>query len=384
MTPQAGWAAARPGQRRLLLHAGLHKTGTTALQHFLHRETAALLARGVLYPLAGRIHGSVDHHCIAWQMIGDRRYRREQGTLDALATEIAAFAGDAIVSSEGFTTLLGQPGGLLPLLTHPALADHTATVLLYLRDQASFAESLYFEMLKHGMAEEAGRMADSVITLGQVRFREWTFHFDYLSLYRRLAAEPGLTVALRPYASLVGGSTVTDFLDFAGLLSGWPQRPESHANMRNSLGESAEMFCRHRLGWKAAPPVIRPAALLLPGGRSMTVTRTGPPPAPRAGSPEGEAMLSGANTLGGGRKVAFSAAVRAAMQARFAADNAALAAEAGLPPDTLAIAPEPPPGSLALERLFSRDLQAAALDGRPETLTALFAAATGPTEPGFA
>ena len=36
---------------RVLLHVGTHKTGSTALQRFLHSHSATLLKHGVLYPL---------------------------------------------------------------------------------------------------------------------------------------------------------------------------------------------------------------------------------------------------------------------------------------------------------------------------------------------
>lgn len=368
----AAWPPAAPGRRRLLLHAGLHKTGTTALQKFLHREAGALAGRGVLYPRTGRIGRSFDHHSIAWQLTGDRRYRAELGTLDQLAAEIAAFDGDAIVSSEGFGTLLAAPDGLAPLLRHPALGGHDLTLLLYLRDQASFSESLFFEMLKHGMAEEAARFGDAVLTQGQVRYREWTFHFDYWALAERIAAEPGLTLAVRAYADLAGGSTVSDFLGFAGLGGVAAGDLGERANPRGSLGDAVVLFCRHRTGWppEQDPPPSTP--IRLSGGR---VLRMGLPAPAAPTSAASDGLRASVEELAQGGAARWSPAMRSALAARFDGGNRRLIAAAGLAPGALAIAPAGPPGSLALERVFSRDLQAAVLSRQPEPLAAVFAAA---------
>jgi len=82
------WPAALAGQRRVLLHVGLHKTGSTALQRFLANAAEELRVRGVLYPVSGRPANSEGHHNIAWQMGGDRRFRSFAGTLDDVASEI--------------------------------------------------------------------------------------------------------------------------------------------------------------------------------------------------------------------------------------------------------------------------------------------------------
>ena len=131
------WPAALAGQRRVLLHVGLHKTGSTALQRFLANAAEELRVRGVLYPVSGRPANSEGHHNIAWQMGGDRRFRSFAGTLDDVASEISSFPGDAILSSEDFETILGTPIRFVPLLEHPLLKDHAFTIVFWVRDQAS-------------------------------------------------------------------------------------------------------------------------------------------------------------------------------------------------------------------------------------------------------
>ena len=148
-------------QRRVLLHVGLHKTGTTALQRFLSSAAAEFRAKGFLYPKSGRPEETPDaQHNIAWQLGGDRRFRASAGSLDDLAVEISSFPGDAIISSEDFESILGTPGRFLPMLKHPLLKNHSFTIVFWVRDQVSYLESLFFEMLRHRMALDALRFCE--------------------------------------------------------------------------------------------------------------------------------------------------------------------------------------------------------------------------------
>ena len=196
----------------MLLHVGLHKTGTTALQRFLSGAAADFQTHGVLYPKSGRSIDSADaHHNIAWQMGGDRRFRSSRGALNDVAAEISSFPGDAIISSEDFESILGTPARFMPMLKHPLLKGHAFTIVFWVRDQASYLESLFFEMLRHRMAQEAVRFGESALACGQIRHDDWTFHFDYASVYAGLGAIQ--SDAIMRYGVVI----------FAGCCR-WPQR----------------------------------------------------------------------------------------------------------------------------------------------------------------
>jgi hypothetical protein len=312
------WPAAVPGQRRVLLHAGLHKTGSTALQRFLANAAEELRVQGLLYPVSGRPANSAGHHNIAWQMGGDRRFRSFAGTLDDVASEISSFPGDAILSSEDFESILGTPIRFVPLLEHPLLKDHAFTIVFWVRDQASYLESLFFEMLHHRMAEEGARFCEAALAFGQVRHEDWTFHTDYNSIRVGLL---GLRakIAVRPYARVIGGSTVIDCLTYTGLGCN-AAGSEERANSRQSLAEALSLFCQHRLGKALADREV-----LLP--------------------------------LFDGRSAHLSSSFRAALIARFAAGNKRLAKSCGFPAEALAILPLPPANSIPLEAVFSLRMQ---------------------------
>ncbi len=46
--------------RRLVIHAGFHKSGTTALQEAFDAQSDQLRSAGILYPNIGKIRGSSD------------------------------------------------------------------------------------------------------------------------------------------------------------------------------------------------------------------------------------------------------------------------------------------------------------------------------------
>jgi hypothetical protein len=327
----AHWpAAVVPGQRRVLIHAGLHKTGTTALQRFLATAAEELRGQGVLYPNSGRPLDLPDaHYNIAWQMGGDRRFRSSAGTLDDVAFEISSFPGDAILSSEDFESILGTPLAFVPLLKHPLLKEHSFTIVFWVRDQASYLESLFFEMLKHRMAEEASRFCESALACGQVRHEDWAFHFDYESIRTGLLELP-VKVAVRPYDLNSGGSTVFDFLTFTGLVgNSYVVGSEGRINSRISLAQALSLFCQHRLGKELADRILQCDCIV---------------------------------RLFEGRTAHLSSSIRAALIARFAAGNDRLARASGFPPETLAISPLAPVNSFPLEAIFSLRTQSVLAD----------------------
>ena len=80
------------------------------------------------------------HHNIAWQIMRDRRFMRTVGTIDDLASEVAHFDGDVILSSEDFELIIDCPDRFAPLRLHPALRDREFTFVVYVRNQVAYAE----------------------------------------------------------------------------------------------------------------------------------------------------------------------------------------------------------------------------------------------------
>lgn len=89
--------------RRVLVHIGAPKTGTTYLQEVLFRNRDGLRQVGMLYP-EGRAH-----HAPVWDLRGGLEEGDDgvgiRGRWSALLAEVAAWSGDAVISSEMFAFL---------------------------------------------------------------------------------------------------------------------------------------------------------------------------------------------------------------------------------------------------------------------------------------
>lgn len=306
----------RSRPRRLLVHAGFHKTGSTALQYFLASAANKLRRRGILYPISGRAGSG--HHNIAWQVTGNQLFEPSAGTIDDVAAEIAQFDGDAILSSEGFESLLEEPGLLNPLLLHPALREHESTVLIYVRNQSSYVESQYFSMVVgHGRGDE-------FMTFLQLALRYQLM--DYNAIYTRWTACGSANLIVRNYHQLIGGSTTTDFCSIVCPDISLIKRKLSLSKINTR-------------------PPLRIALLNFYANRvQRSLERR-----------EEETIENICNALEG-RPVTSSTELRLAFDRIFSTANQTLCRAAGLQETGLAWRDPAPVGAVPMERLFSLEL----------------------------
>lgn len=154
-----------------LLHAGRHKTGTSALQRFFAANDRVLLGHGILYPRSGR--SGIGHHHDVFAASVATKSPIDGAILDAILAEAAgAGAGRILLSSE----MLSRPG-----LT----ADYLATVrdsfpagpgrlrvILYFRKQDDFLKSTYAELVKRGKLAAPRTIHDTAKGLDYAAFAE--------------------------------------------------------------------------------------------------------------------------------------------------------------------------------------------------------------------
>lgn len=141
---------------RIVLHVGMDKTGTTAVQEAFSRCADRLRARGVLYPLAGRYPRDVNHLALARGLTPDPAaiptplppppaYRH---MIDALHREIdAASLRVAVLSCEAFWLPLAFPALALSRL-RADLAPHRVEVIAFLRPAGSYLRSSYAQAVR--------------------------------------------------------------------------------------------------------------------------------------------------------------------------------------------------------------------------------------------
>jgi hypothetical protein len=203
--------------RKLFIHCGFHKTGTTSLQRVLAEKTEALKSAGVLYPKTGRVNAVSGQHNVAWELTRDRRFQPWRGRLYELQAEIAGFEGDVILSSEDFESILLRPSCWTPMLDLAKALDLSPVLVIYLREQSDYLHSLYYQCLKIGLGEEYTLFLDEVMQHGAVVRREWAFHFDYHRVIEAAAALCDGRLIVRNYHAPEGPSVVTDFFHALGL-----------------------------------------------------------------------------------------------------------------------------------------------------------------------
>jgi hypothetical protein len=143
-------------KKRIIIHIGTHKTGSTTIQKGCCDNRAQLLVNGWLFPVTGMyIFGQ---HNIAWEMasgiaqpwnwIGEWvSYRPVWGGMDLLLAEIeVAEVETTILSSEDFDGLQTERIQLL----REQLADFSVDIVVYLREQASLLQSAWAQFVKSG------------------------------------------------------------------------------------------------------------------------------------------------------------------------------------------------------------------------------------------
>lgn len=203
----------------VLVHAGQHKTGSTAVQNALATAGPLLRDAGWLYPQAGRVVDADTghrHRDLTMELLGQKGLN----AWARLRDELSRHPGQrALVSHEGLFCPAIAPERLAAEL--PGLDVH---VLVYLRHPVEYVESSFREWVRRwnlgaSMADWYGAR------------RRW---MQVDQLHARWAAVFGADhVHLRAYRPdrLAGGSVVTDFCQLLGL----PALPEGDNRANQSL-----------------------------------------------------------------------------------------------------------------------------------------------------
>lgn len=143
----------------IVLHIGMPKTGTSALQHSLMQRSREKVP-GLLYPAIGR-DGAVAHHALARTIDKRGADIAEVHALVEMGTEATV---PMVLSSEAFNNV--HPRTILDLVTRLEAAGEVR-VLLVVREMASFLESMYLQSTRTGRTTMT---FDHYVTL---RTRNW-------------------------------------------------------------------------------------------------------------------------------------------------------------------------------------------------------------------
>jgi len=194
---------------RLYMHIGVHKTGTTAVQHFLTANRERLRDQGVTYARSGCppreaiLHGQ---HMLAWEITRPKSGR--QGTWDTLREELEAEDGDvAVVSTEEFDARR-EPDQFSALRSH--LDGLDVRIVVYLRRQDEFLHSYYCtDVLFHREARDFDEYRQTLKTDADYRV--------LLSRWEEAFGREALSVRTYDKSKLRDGDIVSDLCDEVGI-----------------------------------------------------------------------------------------------------------------------------------------------------------------------
>jgi hypothetical protein len=205
--------------KRVILHIGTPKTGTTSVQWAFKQSRPFLASLGILYPTTGL---SADPHEFAHHPLARAARKKIAPPWQALAAEIQASACDTVVlSSEELTALDGKSIEFI----REALKGFDLSVVVYLREQVDYIEAMYNQVIKTAKDTRTRDrfLADFLASEAA----------DYLGLLDRWTTnlKPSKT-AIRIYqkGSLQNGDIIDDFCELLAVPAERIQRPARKLN----------------------------------------------------------------------------------------------------------------------------------------------------------
>jgi hypothetical protein len=232
----------------VILHAGQHKTGTTAVQAFLRDRRDDLAARGILVPRTGMALAGT-HRPLVAATLGEGA---GAPMLAGLAREFArSSCARAVISAEYAKTVAAQGRGGVMLDALRRAGAERVTIVLYLR--APFA-----------LANAAFAQGTAALQIGGATFPEHIMHllardyFNYANILR-LAERADAALVVRPYGAAVRQGVIADLMRTLGTDDLAPATEERLNPSRGPL--ALEAARRLAVEFGTLPPEKRIAAM---------------------------------------------------------------------------------------------------------------------------
>jgi hypothetical protein len=200
---------------RIILHIGLYKTGTTAVQKFFTRNRSALATRGVLYPESVTKFDA--HHPLPWALGVSHRDKDSSVPPEEVVRAILREANSAgaetvILSSEEFINL--EAAERLSKLKR-LFGPHAIEILIYLRRQDSLLLSSYGQHVRMYSIRFSGTISDFLL-----KHSNFLHKYNYWGMLQRWAnvfGSDAMRIKLYDQARFPEGNIVQDFADTLGL-----------------------------------------------------------------------------------------------------------------------------------------------------------------------
>lgn len=214
-------------KKKLYLHIGLHKTGTSSIQSFLTNNSEVLKKNGILYPASIRLWEN--HNMLAWHYIERDLFRNydpspvikdgPEKVWENLFEEICSSTADTIIlSSEDFCLIKN------PALLAEKFRCFETYVIIFLRRQDRYYQSLYSQ-------DVCGNMFQSTDTFEEFLAQDrMAFVTDYEIFLDRWAAAFGQNHLLVNTYAEMGQDSIAALSDIIGEPMKSLSRPPIRAN----------------------------------------------------------------------------------------------------------------------------------------------------------
>ncbi|EDM72682.1 hypothetical protein RAZWK3B_00640 [Roseobacter sp. AzwK-3b] len=216
----------------LWIHIGMPKTGTTALQGFLHSNPDFLASHGIRYLASGRDRGTgvgrlICHNAMAVDMSRNWSHTPESQP-QAFRAEYDRHRDEhCIISSEMF---FGRDlSSLYERVIAPMQTE--VTILVYLRRFDDFIEADYKQRAKNGRL--IGGQVDAFVRERIERIETDPEYLNFGTLFDRIRDTiPDVRILPRLYLQeeMTGGNVITDVMSVLGVPPDTVPLPETNAN----------------------------------------------------------------------------------------------------------------------------------------------------------
>ena len=138
--------------KKVFLHIGTHKTGSTSIQRELYENRKNLQSKGFYYPQSCANEDG-NHSPLAWAICRDERVNYNK-VLEAFKDEVKACKDNEtlVISGEEFEYLSGKEISELKQLL--CTMEFETTIVCYFKPQAALIRSEYVEWIKQGLTSD--------------------------------------------------------------------------------------------------------------------------------------------------------------------------------------------------------------------------------------
>lgn len=198
-------------KKKINMHIGFGKTGTTSIQFFCKKNSSRLLEHGHFYPESGQLQGG--HHLLA--PLGEKLISDEVRILyKQLIEEVQECkANEIVLSSENFCF----SNDSFVNFVWGELKNFDVRIIFYVRPQPSLIESTFLERQKTGKSK-----SDSIYSFYCEHKKSFDFNLRISPWEECFGRE---AVTCRVYdRHIIGDDVISDFLSLIGLpdFSGLP------------------------------------------------------------------------------------------------------------------------------------------------------------------